>query len=456
MLNLTNLLLSPRRRFVSTLALTGAALCGSALAAHADDTALVIGINSYNKLGKNAELRGCVRDAMKMEDTLKGMGFKVTLLTDKKAGRKDIEENLKRVSKGVGEKDRFVVYFAGYGVSNVKNGDKEKALLPADADKDKSDNDLPVLSVYKTVDALPCKVKAVILDTSFSGTLLPTDDKKESTLRPRFFLRSSQQKTRLWTQSDPTNADTADASIMNGNTVLFSAAMQTQVAYEQKAGDDRGVFTTALADELKKPGRWQEVQARVTARVASETGSQQTPILLPVSYLYKSVLSTTPAPPGPGDMTIKDFYSMSRPSAAVITLRNDLNKTRLMVAEPVQLKVNVGADGYVLLIGSDAKNRIGLAWPNTNKLADVDSARVTKGPFSFPGTFQSDTPGDDHLKAYWFPLSAKDTVAALMQSIQSGSGDDISQVSLQKSQLGTVLFATSEMHTRIELPGATP
>ncbi len=433
-------------------------VAGGVRAAHAEDTALVIGINNYPRLGKGADLKGCVHDAERMRDALKDLGFDVTVLTDKKAGHKDIEDSLKRVSKKLDAKSRFVCYFAGYGVTNVRaGGKKEEALLPADAREDKNDNDLPLLTLHRAVDTLPCAVKALILDTSFSGTLLREDEAKN--LRPRFFLRSEQRRTRLWQQSDPTNADTEDPSILSGSTALFTAAMRTQVAYERSGGggDDGGVFTNALLSELKgKPTRWQEVQSRVTAAVATATGSQQTPLLLPVSFLYRGVLSDAPTPRAPSDVSLRDLYNMSRPSASVVTLRIDPNKTRLLVMEPVRFKVNVGADGYLLLIGRDPKNRVALVWPVNDT---IQSAQVKKGSVYVPGqekaAFLADTPGDDHLKAFWFPLSARDSVANLLKLLRSGVSGDAVQ-SLQQTKLSSVLFATSELHTRIEITPAKP
>ena len=38
-------------------------VAGGVRAAHAEDTALVIGINNYPRLGKGADLKGCVHDA---------------------------------------------------------------------------------------------------------------------------------------------------------------------------------------------------------------------------------------------------------------------------------------------------------------------------------------------------------------------------------------------------------
>src|SRR5688500_3766010 len=102
-------------------------------AAYADQ-AVVIGVQEYAPMVGASTLKGCVNDAQSMTETLRQMGFKVTLLVYGQATRQRIFDELAKAKDTVKKTERFVFYFAGHGRKSPRF-----SLIPSDAKMDGND-----------------------------------------------------------------------------------------------------------------------------------------------------------------------------------------------------------------------------------------------------------------------------------------------------------------------------
>lgn len=162
--------------------------------------ALLVGINRYKLPG--ADLRGCVNDVTNLRDCLiKYFGAtagSIRVLTDERATRQAILDNLAWLIKGAKSGDKLLFHFSGHG-SQIRDldGDElkdrmDEVLCPHDMDWDKGfivDDELD--TIFRE---LPKGVNLeVLLDSCHSGTgtrelaalsQLP----QEQYLRPRFLV----------------------------------------------------------------------------------------------------------------------------------------------------------------------------------------------------------------------------------------------------------------------------
>jgi len=148
--------------------------------------ALLVGIDRYDKLPKEAQLRFAAADAKAMRDVLVGSyGFpaaNVKLLVDGDATLKNIRSALDDLAnkREVGNDDRILVYFSGHGQTVASGREERGYLIPCDAKVDLSDAKdaggykktcLPMQEVWDRLDPSPAKHVAVIADACFSGLL---------------------------------------------------------------------------------------------------------------------------------------------------------------------------------------------------------------------------------------------------------------------------------------------
>ena len=148
--------------------------------------ALIVGIDRYDRLPKEAQLRFAAADAKAVRDVLvASYGFpagNVRMLLDGDATLKNIRGALDDLAdkRTVGGDDRILVYFSGHG-QTVGTGREERGyLIPADAKVNLSDAKdangykktcLPMQEVWDRLDPSPAKHVAVIADACFSGLL---------------------------------------------------------------------------------------------------------------------------------------------------------------------------------------------------------------------------------------------------------------------------------------------
>lgn len=210
------------------------ALFSPVLAQAGDRMALVIGMASYESITK---LDNTINDATLIADSLKQIGFDVTLLTDSPLA--ELEAALKDFSFRSETADLALIYFAGHGIE-VQG---ENFLVPVDA-KVTSNRDVQAQSVslkefLSTVDRAR-KMRIVILDACRNN---PFGDAIELT------------------QAVEGGADDGSTRGAAGGMAAPSPDRGTLVAFAARDGavalDGDGAnspFALALADRMRQPG----------------------------------------------------------------------------------------------------------------------------------------------------------------------------------------------------------
>lgn len=141
--------------------------------------ALLVGINNYEKLGKDSNLNGCVNDVLNIRDILKTFyGFTnddIHVVTDERATGRAILERLENMVKNAQAGDQLLFHFSGHGSQiRDRDGDEladglDEILCPYDMDWDNTyitDDDLA--SALEKLN--PAASMEVLLDCCHSGT----------------------------------------------------------------------------------------------------------------------------------------------------------------------------------------------------------------------------------------------------------------------------------------------
>ncbi|MBI4641981.1 MAG: caspase family protein [Candidatus Tectomicrobia bacterium] len=209
--------------------------------------ALVIGNSSY-EIG---QLANPVNDATDMVETLKTLGFEVTLLLD--AAQREIEraiENFRKQlssSKGVG-----LFYYAGHGIQ--VNG--ENYIVPIRArlneELDVKYEAVPVTYVLDSMEHADNKLNIVILDACRTNPF-----------------------TRRWTRSSSSLQGLASIQSATGTVIAYATAPNKVAA---DGSDRNGIYTKHLLRYITTPGLTiNQVFIRVRVAVMEETNNKQIP-----------------------------------------------------------------------------------------------------------------------------------------------------------------------------------
>ncbi len=160
------------------------------------DKALLIGINAYTN-PEVPQLRGCLNDVRSMQGLLTNtLGFaakNIHSLTDGKAMKAAVQQEMKWLFQGAKPGDRVLLHFSGHG-SYVPSADdeddgKSEIFCLVNMDWDDPDSYLVNGDLRKWTHGLPAGVRlVVVLDSCHSGTgtrlILPPHTGLAMTARP--------------------------------------------------------------------------------------------------------------------------------------------------------------------------------------------------------------------------------------------------------------------------------
>jgi formylglycine-generating enzyme required for sulfatase activity len=207
--------------------------------------ALVIGNAAYPP---GATLRNPVNDARALRDSLRRLGFTVTLAEN--LTKRQLADAAEAFAQRLGERDLALVYFAGHGVQV----EGENYLVPVDF-QGRSEADVQY-------DAYPAsKLRARLEETRARVRLLVFDACRNNPYR---FKRSGA------TGLAPM------ASNAEGTAIIFGAG-DGQTA-DDNAAAANGLFTTKLLSALETPGLGlDQIFKRVQAEVYAASGGKQLP-----------------------------------------------------------------------------------------------------------------------------------------------------------------------------------
>lgn len=139
--------------------------------------AIVIGIDRY-KYRRIEALKNAVNDAKAVARMLKKMGFELTELYNRDAGRKAILSAFSETTQKARRNSSVIFYFAGHGQGVLMaNGEQVGYIIPYDADIDMARADviqydeeaIPLDTIRKYTKNLRSKHIALLFDSCFSG-----------------------------------------------------------------------------------------------------------------------------------------------------------------------------------------------------------------------------------------------------------------------------------------------
>lgn len=142
--------------------------------------ALLIGINEYAAGSGFNRLKAPVADVQTLGDVLGGLhGYTVRILTDGEASLQQIRTELGRLQQEVKSQDRLLIYFAGHGLIERREGERgadasiesgvSGYLIPASAVHDQLNTYLPMREVWQALSGILCRHIFLILDCCCAG-----------------------------------------------------------------------------------------------------------------------------------------------------------------------------------------------------------------------------------------------------------------------------------------------
>jgi len=127
----------------------------------------LIGINNYKYWKK---LKTPMSDVKKIKHLLeKQYGFKIKMLTEKKATRNNIIDTLNKYRKTLSSIDKLLIYYAGHGHFDKQT--QKGYWIPVDAKKDSDTNWILSDTITTNIKRITAKAILVVSDSCYSGTL---------------------------------------------------------------------------------------------------------------------------------------------------------------------------------------------------------------------------------------------------------------------------------------------
>lgn len=225
---------------------------------------LAVGVNRTPKVSGRSDQLYAEADATAVADVLERLyGFEAVRLVGERATKANVEQELARLGRELGEGDVLVVYFAGHGVViPTADGGDAGYLIPAAAELDADDfrdrdrwdaQALDMQRLVAAVERMTARHVLVAVDACCSGFMTT-----------RGALERADLKTFLFEQSR----------------AVLSATTQTQKARESEAAR-HGHFTAALLEQLERDEAMSvhDLFLPVLKRVSAETNGRMTPRL---------------------------------------------------------------------------------------------------------------------------------------------------------------------------------
>lgn len=214
--------------------------------------AVIVGINDYP--GSNADLHGCVNDAMDWQQVLRGAGYDTTVLLDGDATKAAVVAALRNVVTASRFGDRVVFTYSGHGTwLPDRNGDeldqRDEALVCHDY---RSGGLLTDDELHEIFSQRRFGVRGLILsDSCHSGTVTRAmmdplgSDRAPRFLPPVTFLSGLDLAAAERVQTMP------PAGRPRSGTVLISGCADDEVSYDVHDTRPHGAFTFAALQALR-------------------------------------------------------------------------------------------------------------------------------------------------------------------------------------------------------------
>ncbi|WP_431554216.1 caspase family protein [Methyloceanibacter sp.] len=235
--------------------------------------ALVIGIDKYGNLPEDKQLRNAVNDAEKLDQTLKGLGFKVDLVRNPTLD--EMINSVGRLAEETELGDTVLFFFSGHGM----RPDGANLLLPSDFPQISGDSPAVRERVRRSAfaeDDIVEKLRAKLVDSQTGqqqGLVLFVSD----ACRDNPFAKAVDNGTRSLVRI----SHGVEAKPAQGVFSIYSAGVG-QTALDGLGGSDKNsVFMTEFAKYLPTPNRHlgdlmsevkEEVAIKAQSVIDSDTG----------------------------------------------------------------------------------------------------------------------------------------------------------------------------------------
>ena len=209
-------------------------------------------------------------------------------------------------SKAIDSNDCVLVFFSGHGLVDWDAAEKPGYLAAADSEKNERPRTcIAVEWVKAQLGRLPCRHKAIVLDSCYSGTLFERD------VRVQF--PSSRQPSEVGTRGDAVAGTPAPVAIGPGDDMVATsaiayylsrpafwgvAASRATPATDGGGKDEHSLFTGALLQELEdrcdtdRPGgvfTFSDLSLRIQSRLDSRQDQSRDRGQIPVSGRIKPI-----------------------------------------------------------------------------------------------------------------------------------------------------------------------
>lgn len=383
------------KRIASTFAL-GACLLAGAVAAQAENRALIIGIGqAYQEFGIKP-IAGPERDVELAQELAGTLGFsssEIKVLKEKEATYNNMVSGFEWVRDGVKDGGKALIYYSGHGhqipdESGDEDDSCDEVLVPVDATKTTTprffvDDDIDrYLSAMRNAEVL------FIADSCFSGTITKSFAEPQNTKVFKYLSKSTDAPRCGKARNSKGLASMVDKAEILNNLVVLSATAPNEVAYGDLSGTGKGsLLTQALYDTVKERGStvtFRELRdsAADSIRLASEAKNYipHTPQLDGNVELFARSLKLQQANSnyqGGTDAAVNNaelFERIVRNSkfgVAIVTSKRELN-----LKERISFTVTSSEDGYLNIIDIDADNSPTVLFPN--KFAETNQVNANK------------------------------------------------------------------------------
>ena len=221
--------------------------------------ALVIGNSNYKDLGT---LKNTPNDARAMGNSLRELGYNVTLVLDASEG--DMRKSVRKFSSDSDKSSLALVFYAGHGAQ--VNG--ENYLLPVDMEIPKTESDIQLqgFKVDDLINSLRSKTKVVFLDACRDNPALI-----KNLAKGRGSYRGGLAPAKTGSIDDQSSGIFIAYATDSGNVALDGE------------GQNNSPFTSALLKYIKNPVSIDDMFSMVTKDVRQSTKNNQRP------YKYASL-----------------------------------------------------------------------------------------------------------------------------------------------------------------------
>jgi len=329
---------------------------------HAEDRALIVGINEYQYV---TPLKGSITDARRVLQLLQKLDMyranQIRLLSDSQATRQGILDGLDWLVSGSQAGDKVLFYFSGHGaqVSDASRDESDgldETLCPVETTLTRQGM-ITDDEVNERLKRLNGRQVLVVIDSCHSGTITKGNIPK-----------GVQLKTPLFTKPLPETKAITNESLVNSSTqgemIVYSAVASNQVAIDTTDG---GIFTSAFLKVIEeKKGKISHKEILDVVKQASTEACQQ----------YQSVcrLGLTPQLEVSADsLENKAIFSVSKPASPEIPLRDVLSlkilpSETLRIGDKMSFNVTNTSQqaGYVVIWDVDGNGKVTCIFPDSN------------------------------------------------------------------------------------------